>query len=322
MFKDDVNNFPRQFEWEPQAENGDGLRSLEKIVILGMGGSHLAADVLTTWAPYAGRIIIHSDYGPPPLVENDLKKSLVVAVSHSGNTEEVLDGFNEALSKGLNLAAISSGGKLIELAQKNSKPYIIIPKGNLPPRLATGYHFRAILKIMGEEETLAETKDLAKILKPQETELGGRELAEKLRGRIPIIYASAKKSPVALIWKIKFNETAKIPAFCNFLPELNHNEMAGFNDSPETETLSQKFTFIFLEDGYDHPQNQKRMLATAELYRKKGLVVETIKLSGQSHWHKIFSATLLADWITLYLAEYYRHNPETTPLTEEFKKSI
>lgn len=322
MFKDNINNFPKQFGWQPEIENADKLEAKEKIIILGMGGSHLAADILRTWTPYAEKVNVHSDYGLPPFTENDLKKSSVVAVSHSGNTEEILNGFNEAVKKNLAVAAVAAGGKLIETAQKNSGPYIILPDSNIPPRLATGYHFRAILKIIGEEKILAETKELEETLKPEETESYGHELAQKLRGRIPVIYSSAKKFPVAQIWKIKLNETAKVPAFCNSLPELNHNEMIGFNNSPETKELSQKFTFIFLEDIYDYPQNQKRMLATAELYRKKGLAAETVKLSGQNHWHKTFSALLLADWITLYLAEYYHHDPESVPLVEEFKKLL
>ena len=322
MFADDIKNFPQQFSWEPQIENTGDLKKLEKAVILGMGGSHLAADVLRTWTPYAERIIIHSDYGLPPLAEDDLKKSLVVAVSHSGNTEEVLGGFNEAIKKNLAVAAVASGGKLIELARHNTKPYIIIPDLNIQPRLATGYHFRAILKIMGENAALEETKTLAQTLQPQALEQEGRRIAERINGRIPIIASSTKKAAVAQNWKVAFNETAKIPAMVSAIPESNHNELAGFLGWFAGQELSKKFIFIFLEDGYDHPRNQKRMALTADLYQKAGLAVEKIKLAGENHWHKIFSALLLANWASYRLAELRGDNPEETNAIEKFKQMM
>lgn len=334
--KETLENFPKQFEWQPEIANADRSdkprrqrdrssdQSIgeEKIIVLGMGGSHLAADVLKTWAPYAERLIIHSDYGLPVLSESDLKSSLVVAVSHSGNTEEVLDGFNLAQKKGLLVAAVSCGGQLIETAQKNSRPYVPLPDAKVQPRLALGFHFRAILKLMGEEKMLNETKELAGTLKVGDFEKLGQELAEKIKDKIPVIYSSARKSAVAQIWKVKFNETAKIPAFFNTIPESNHNEMIGFTGSSLAKEIAERFFFMFLEDSYDQPQNQKRITATAEIYRDKGFDVETIKLSGLNHWHKIFSALVLADWISFYLAESYGIDPEKVPLVEEFKKQI
>ncbi|MBI4119186.1 MAG: hypothetical protein HY452_02910 [Parcubacteria group bacterium] len=322
MFDQTLKNFPKQFEWQPQIENADKLTLKERFIVLGMGGSHLAADVVKTWPAYAERLTVYSDYGLPAVLESDLKQSLIIAVSHSGNTEEVIDGFNLAQEKGLSVAAISCGGKLIELAQKSSASYVLTPNPNIQPRLALGFHFRSILKIMGEEKTLDETRELADTLKPAEFEYKGRELAEKIKGRIPIIYSSAKKSALAQIWKVKLNETAKTPAFSNALPEANHNEMIGFAGSSLSDELKEKFFFIFLEDDYDQPQNQKRLKATADLYQNNGFEVEKIKLAGLNHWHKIFSNLMLADWVSYHLAELNGVDPEQVVLVEEFKKKI
>ena len=322
MFEQTLENFPKQFEWQPEIDNAEKLTPKEKIIVLGMGGSHLAADVLKTWVPYAERLTIHSDYGLPALSESDLKQSLVIAVSHSGNTEEIIDGFNAAQEKGLAVAAVSRGGKLIELAKGNSAPYVLLPDSNIQPRLALGFHFRAILKIMGEEKTLNETSDLANTLKPNEFENEGRRLAEKIKGRIPVVYSSAPKYPVAQIWKVKLNETAKIPAFANAVPELNHNEMAGFDVSTANRELSEKFSFVILEDKYDHPKNQQRLAALAEILEARGLDAERIHLQGQNHWHKIFSALMLADWTSYHLAELYGVDPEDVPLVEDFKNRL
>ncbi len=324
MFDQTLKNFPKQFEWQPQIENTDKDKLVlkERFIVLGMGGSHLAADVIKTWAPCAERLTVHSDYGLPAILASDLKQSLIITVSHSGNTEEIINGFNMAQDKGLSVAAVSYGGKLIELAQKKSLPYIIIPDSKIQPRLALGYHFRAILRLMGEEKILSETNELANILKPAEFEDKGRELAEKIKGRIPIIYSSAKKSALAQIWKVKLNETAKTPAFSNALPEANHNEMIGFVGSPLSDELKEKFFFIFLEDDYDQSQNQKRLAATANLYQNNGFGVEKIKLVGLNHWHKVFSNLMLADWVSYHLAELNKVDPEQVVLVEEFKKKL
>ena len=322
MFLEDLKNFAKQFEWKPVIENSTGFGVREKIVVLGMGGSHLAADLLKTWTPYVTKIKIHSDYGLPALSDQDIKNSLVVAVSHSGQSQEVLDGFNLALEKGYAVGAISAGGELIKLAQKKSVPYILIPDSKIQPRLATGFYFRALLKIMGETARFNETEKLTGNLRPAEFELRGKELAKKIKGRLPIIYSSAKKSALAYIWKVKFNETAKSPAFYNVFPELNHNELAGFEVSSVAGEFVQKFFFIFLADSYDHPQNQKRMAATAGLLEKAGFLTETIQLAGQDHFHKIFSAALLADWASYHLAQLYGVDPESVPVVEAFKKTI
>ena len=322
MFDQILLNFPKQFEWQPEVINAQKLTPKERVVVLGMGGSHLAADILKTWAPYAEKLTIHSDYGLPLLPEVDLNKSLIIAVSHSGNTEEVLDSLKLAQENGLATAIITLGGQLIEFAQKNSLPYITIPDSAVQPRFALGFHFRAILKIMGEDGVLSETSELARTLESKKNENEGQILAQKIKGRVPVIYSSTRKSAVASIWKIKLNETAKTPAFYNVIPEANHNELAGFADSAMAKELTGKFFFIFLEDSYDEPQNQKRIMAMADLYQSVGFSVEKIKMAGLNHWHKIFSTLLLADWTSYYLAELYGLDPEKVTSVEYFKKKL
>ena len=322
MLQDIIENFPNQFSWEPKVENGSDFKPPPKIIVLGMGGSHLAADLLKTWSPFWSRVLIHSDYGLPDFSDEELKKYLIIASSHSGNTEEVVDGLKIALEKNLTVAIVASSGQLIKIAQEKFLPYVALPADNIQPRLALGYSLLALLKLMGEEKTLAETKELAQTLKTEELKKPGKSLAEKLQNKIPIIYSSSRKQAIALNWKIKFNETAKIPAWANFIPELNHNEMAGFDVVTSTKNINEKFFFIILADKYDHTQNQKRMKLLADLLQKRNFPVEIINLAGQNHWHKIFSALVLADWTSLYLAQYYSHDPDQVPLVEEFKNLI
>jgi glucose/mannose-6-phosphate isomerase len=188
--------------------------------------------------------------------------------------------------------------------------------------MATGFGFRALLKLMGENRGLSESALLAKSLKSFEAGRYGKALARKLKGQVPIIYSSYKNFSIAKNWKIKFNETAKIPAFCNFFPELNHNEMTGFDLKDSTRPLSQRFYFLFLKDPDDSKQMIKRMNITERLYRERGLPTEVVILNGKSSLAKIFSSLLLADWTAYYLAEEYGVDSEQVPMVEEFKRLI
>lgn len=317
-----VKNFAKQFAFEPKLENGSKLPAYKKFVVLGMGGSHLTADLLQTLDVYAGSIIVHSDYGLPALPEEELKSRLIIASSYSGNTEEVLDGLAAALKKNLAVACIAVGGKLLEVAKQKSIPYIQLPDTGIQPRSALGFSFRAMLRLINDEKLLAETLALAETLKPEELRDAGKNLALRIKGHVPIIYSSTRKHAVAYNWKIKFNETGKIPAFCNVIPEMNHNEMTGFDPAELTRALSEKFYFLMLEDSFDHPQNQKRMRVLGDLLQERGLPVERLRIEGKTHFHKIFSSLLLADWTAVYLAELYNVESEQVPMVEEFKKLI
>lgn len=321
MLRDVILNFASQFSYEPVIENAEGIKRADKFIVVGMGGSHLAAGIVKVWNPELD-LRIHRNYGLPELKEKILKENLIILSSYSGNTEEVIDAFLKAKEKGLSTAVITIGGKLLELAQENKTPYVQMPGTGIQPRMALGYSLKALLKILGEEEALKEVSTLAESLKPTDYENQGRVLAEKLKGYVPIIYSSAHNLELAYNWKIKFNETGKIPAFCNRLPELNHNEMTGFDVKESTKSLSEKFHLIFLEDQNNDPRIQKRMAILKKLYKDRGLPVEIVELKGQNVFHKIFSSLILADWTSFYTAEIYGVEAEQVPMVEEFKKLL
>lgn len=316
-----IKNFSSQFAYEPVVENSGRLGKYKKFVVVGMGGSNLTTGLLQLWKPELA-MVIHLDYGLPMLSAEIWKETLVIASSYSGNTEEPLDGFKVAGEKGLARAAISVGGKLLEEAKKEGVPYIQLPDTGIQPRSAAGFSFLALLTIMGEKESLEEARSLHLSLHPEDYEDAGQEFAEKLKGFIPLIYASSRNEALAHNWKVRFNETAKIPAFYNIFPELNHNEMTGFDIQNSTQLLSQNFLVIILKDKEDHPRIQKRMEMTAELYKQRGLPVEFLEISGKSKLLKIFSSLILADWVAYYMAEQYGVEAEEVPMVEEFKKMM
>lgn len=321
MIPDVINDFPSQFAYEPDIQNSEHLPKSHAYIVAGMGGSALAAELMRS-RDTQREILIHRGYGLPRVSESVLKRSVLIAISYSGNTEETLDAFTKAYAQGMSVAVIASGGKLIELAQEHNIPFIQIPNTGIQPRHANGFILKALMKLMDDDAGFADAGALTALLDPARYEQEGKALAKKLNGKVPVIYASSENGAVAYNWKIKFNEGAKIPAFCNVFSELSHNEMTGFDVIDATKSLSERFHFIFLTDENDHPRIAKRMKLTKRLYEERGLLVETVKIEGESMWHGIFASLVLADWTAYYCATQYGTEPEQVPMVEEFKKMM
>lgn len=316
-----IVNFAKQFDYEPAIENESALKKAKNFVVVGMGGSGLTGDLLRGYNPRLD-IVVHKNYGLPCLTDGVLKKSLIVLSSYSGNTEEVLDAYQAAKKKELAMAAISLGGKLLEQSKADGVPYIQLPDTEIEPRFALGFSFRALAAIIGEKNALKDSGKLAGLLKPKDFEEKGKKLAEKLKGFTPLVFSSEKNQAAAYNWKIRFNETVRIPAFFNVFPELNHNELAGFDFQKSTENFSRIFYLIFLKDSSDHPRIIKRMEVMETILRDKKMPVENINLKGENFLHKIFSSILLADWTSHYLAKEYDLEGRGEFIVEKFKKSI
>lgn len=321
MLPNDIKDYNKQFEFEPVIENPSKLKKFSKFLVVGMGGSHLAADIIKAWHPEID-IMVWSSYGLPPIHDKDLKERLIILSSYSGTTEETVDAFAIAKAKKLSFAVVAARGKLISLADKNKIPYVRLPEGNLQPRMATPLSMKAILALMGEKQLLNETKLLGNQLHPVREEHRGRDLARRLHGSVPIIYTSTANAAIGHNWKIKFNETGKIPAFSNVVPELNHNEMTGFDVKAKTVALSRGFHFVFLKDADDDPRIIKRMNVLEKLYRDRGFKTEVVLMQGKTSIAKTFNALNLADWTAYHSAKIYGVEPEQVPMVEEFKKLI
>lgn len=312
----------------------DGIRFPEharitSLAISGMGGSALPANIFRIYLSdlaHRGllkeRISIYQNrfYDLPW----EAKQSLNIFASYSGNTEETIESFEEAIREKLPSIGMSSGGRLEELCLENGIPHVKlpIPFENFQPRLGTGYFFGALYRILVNEglapdmeaEILHEADGLRSRMSAIEEQ--GKILSEKCQGKTPVIYASPRYKSVAMVWKIKFNENAKTPAFWNFFPELNHNEMVGFS-------LPQgPFHVIMLRDPDDHPKNLKRFDVTADLLREKGIFVDILDMEGETVFNKIFSSILLADFASYHLALRYATDPTPVDMVEKLKKLL
>src|SRR3989344_3535092 len=205
-----IKNFHTQFAFKPKIENARWFKSRSSIVICGMGGSHVAADLIKIWNPKLDAST-WSNYGLPPGSSAELKKKLFVISSYSGNTEEPLDAYAAARKRGLACIAVAVGGKLLALAKKYKTPLIQMPNTGIQPRMAGGFSIRSMLALLGDARGLRESAKLARTLRPDRLEAKGRAFAVRLRGKVPVIYSSLENGPIAYNWKIKFNETGKIP---------------------------------------------------------------------------------------------------------------
>lgn len=322
MMSDAINDFARQFAYVPRVEYAKKMKkNYARYIVTGMGGSRLPALILSAWKPMLP-LVIWNDYSLPNIPTAERAKTLVVVSSYSGNTEEALDGLTVALKKHVPVAVIAIGGKLLEIAKKKKLPFVELPDTGIQPRSALGFSLRGLLAILHDTHGLKETAKLAKELRPELLKPKGKELASMLKNRVPVIYTSRANLAIAYNWKIKLNETGKIPAFYNILPELNHNEMTGFDVKPASKHLSNCFSFIFIEDPEDHPQIKRRLAVVKKLYEERELPVHVLTLSGKTFLEKTFHSLLLADWTAVALAESYGLESEQVPMVEEFKKLI
>ena len=316
-----IRDFGIQFDYVPEIINKENLKSFNKVIVLGMGGSNLAPGILNIFDPKLD-IYIHRDYSLPMKEDSFFDNSLIVASSYSGNTEEVLSGLEVALSKNLNIAVISAGGKLIEIAKEKKLPYIEIPNTGVQPRSALGFSFIAFSYLLNSTITIENINEIKGKLNPNDFEIDGKNIADKIADKTPIIYSSNKNIAIAYNWKIKLNETGKIPAFYNVLPEMNHNEMTGFDLNEKTQDLAQRFVPMFILDETDNEKIVKRMKTVKEIYESRGIVCIGVSLKGKNLGEKVFSSLLLADWIAYCVAVNNGSEANEVPMVEEFKKRI
>jgi len=310
-YEEGILSIPGQFGYQPEILNKEKIRSFKKVVVLGMGGSRLAADIIHMLIPELD-LYIHSDYDLPLLSEEVLSNALIIANSYSGNTDEVVSGAKLAIEKKLNLAVISTGGELGKIASENQVPHIALPNTESSPRIMIGHDLIALIALTGLDlNTLETTRRIdAEVLRSQ-----GIQIARQIGSGIPLIYTSERLNELGYIWKVILNETAKIPAFSNRFPEADHNEIAGFR------APSSGFHCVFLRDELDERLG-RRMDLTAELFRSHEMLVAMVPLTGGSLIEQIISSLIVAHWTALELAGMANIEPSVVSEIEHFKKQL
>lgn len=312
-----IRTYNTQFEYQPEIHNEHIIHKNPKhIVLCGMGGSHLPAGILKTIEPGI-EIYVHRDYDLPPFSKSFLEQSVLVAMSYSGNTEEVISFYKKAKQLyDMPVVCIATGGVLIELARAHNDPYIILPQSEFVPRTALGYSTLALAYVFKDKALFNVVKNVQIDIERKEIE--AHKIVAEIKDKTPLFYASSSNLHIVYNWKIKCNETAKIPAFYNVFPESNHNEL----ESYEYMDSSTNFHPIILFDSADDIRIQKRFKAFIEILKEKNITHTYIDISSPSVAEKVFENLILGDFVATTIAEDKQIPIAQVPLIEDFKKRI
>ncbi|MBI2860083.1 MAG: bifunctional phosphoglucose/phosphomannose isomerase [Chloroflexi bacterium] len=303
---------------------------VEKVIILGMGGSAIGGDLAASLIMAKSRapIIIQRDYHLPGFVD---EKTLVIASSYSGNTEETLTAFTEALETGARKLAITTGGKLKALAGKAGIPVFIFDYP-AQPRAALGFSLVPILcflqklglapdrsaevaeTVTGLEELSARIKETAPLADNQ-----AKQLAQYLHGSLPVVYGSGLLSEVAHRWKTQINENSKAWAFHEVLPELNHNAVVGYQFPQE---LIGRIRVLMLRSPLLDARVQLRYRVTAQLLEQAGVSYQVVDAGGSSTLCQAMTMVMLGDYMSYYLALLYGIDPSPVKVIDFLKEQL
>ncbi|GAB6066624.1 bifunctional phosphoglucose/phosphomannose isomerase [Aquifex pyrophilus] len=296
---------------------GKDLSGYKGIVFCGMGGSGIAGTFASKWLNHRGVKIpsfVVKGYELPPFVDDSY---LVVCISYSGNTEETLSNFEEALKRGIKPVCITSGGKLKELAEKNGCEVYEVPKG-FQPRYAFGYLLSKALCLVGiSPEEMEDAKENVRENLNKIKEEGYR-IAERLYGYVPVVYSTPLTDAIAERWKGQINENAKTPLYYAVLPEMHHNEVMGWNNP----SLRNKFHYIVMYDAKDHHRVKLRVDITLKLLKDMGIVPIVLKGEGNSYLSRSLYLVHLADWVSVKLAELYGYDSLKVDTIERIKEEL
>jgi glucose/mannose-6-phosphate isomerase len=305
-------------------------RELHGVVVAGMGGSALAAD-------FAKVLLSDSLTVPFEVVKNYTlpayadRNTLVIASSHSGNTEETVECMNEAINRGCQMAAIATGGAIQQIASEHHVMFGAIPH-DTQPRMGMIYNLRVLLRILMaygliKDDLYNEMTQSVDWLQ-SESELWtkgvpaernyAKQLALQAVGKTPVFYAGNLMAPVAYKWKISWNENAKNVAFWNYLPEFNHNEFLGWTSHP----IEKPFAVFDLVSELEHPRVQKRFALSDRLLSGLRPKSSVVPLQGSSLLQQMLWGCILADFASIYVGILNGVDPTKVELIEKFKTEL
>jgi len=300
------------------------------IVVAGMGGSAIGGEILRDWLLDELPIPIEvcKDYSLPAYANED---TLVFAISCSGKTEETLSAFVDAVKRGCKTIAITSGGHLLSFSEKLQVPHVIVPS-ELPSRVTLPYLFFPLPIFLEEldllqnkekeiQETIRIVENLSQENSPQTPakENPSKKLALELMETIPVVYGFRQYSAVARRLKTQFNENSKVPAKHDVFPELNHNEVVGWQAS---EALCKRFSVLLIRDREEPPEIKNRIEATKSLILHKAKKVLEVYARGESKLAKMFSVLFVGDLASVYLAILRKTDPTPVESISKIKEEM
>jgi len=300
---------------------------IKNIIITGLGGSAISGDLMLNFLQneIALPIQVNRNYSLPNYAN---ESTLLLASSYSGNTEETVSVLNEALKRKCQIVCLTTGGKIKEIADKENLPVVKMQKG-FQPRYSLGLSFFSLLSVLQNLKLVSTSKEIFDrtiILWKKKGEEFSTEnnfafqVAGELIGFLPIIYSTADlTSAVGNRFKCQLNENSKMHAFHNTFPELNHNEIIGWETYDERIA---KLKAVFIEEAATHPQIKKRFAISGELLAKAGVEIISLSSAEASFQERLLDLVYLCDWISYYLAIQRGKDPSEIEYIHLLKKRL
>ena len=291
------------------------------LVVCGMGGSAIGGDLAAAalGSRLSRPVEVVRGYGVPSWT---LPDRVILCSSYSGNTEETLACYDAAEAVGARRIAATTGGTLAESARRDGVPVIGMPAG-LQPRAAVGYAFTIaaeVAALVGAGESLrTEIDSSAAHLEASRDALldQAAAVADRIGDSVPLIYGCGLTVPIAYRWKCQVNENAKRPSFDHALPEMDHNEIVGWERAGEA-----RFSALFLEDCDQHPRERQRIELTAELVGESAHDAIRLETVGETRTERLLWAVMLGDLISLELAARGGVDPTPVEVIESLKDRL
>ena len=303
---------------------------VSKVVILGMGASAIGGDLVSNLVVSETKlpVIVHRDYNLPAFIDS---KTLVIASSYSGMTEETLSSFEQALETDSKKLVITTGGKLKTMAEERNIPVFTFDY-KAPPRATLPFSFLPVLAFLQKcgfiEDKSADVAETVTVLEKLSRRIDegvsllqnpAKQLANKLYGHLPIIYGAGILSEVAHRWKTQLNENSKAWAFYEVFPELNHNAVVGYRFPPE---LTNKIVVVLLQSTDLFKRIRLRYQVTGRLLEQAKVSHQIVESEGASLLSQIMSLVLFGDYVSYYLAMLYRIDPSPVKAIDYLKGQL
>jgi glucose/mannose-6-phosphate isomerase len=328
---DDVLSLPdhlRDALWQVQSASLEPDDSPGGLIVAGMGGSAIGGALArAALGDRASRpIVLARGYALPAWTTPD---TTVLCASYSGDTEETLAAYDAAGALGARRVVATTGGKLAEEARADNVPVVPLP-GGFQPRAAVAYSLVVALEVAGLcgagerlhaeiDVAAAHAEELVSEWRPDGAEDSlPKELARGLHGTVPQVAGSGLTAAVAYRWKTQINENAKTPCFAHELPELDHNEIVGWEGAKELG----RFSAVFLDDSDLHPRIRQRIELTRQLIAPEAAGTYRVESVGETRTERLLSLVLLGDLVSLYLAVLRRVDPTPVAMIERLKSAL
>jgi glucose/mannose-6-phosphate isomerase len=319
-----VENFPDQLTEALRIAASSKIstgKNIQNVLITGLGGSGIGGTIVSELANKQSKIpvSVSKDYFIPSFVNEN---TLVIVSSYSGNTEETVSAMQQAIEKKAQIACITSGGKVKELAEKNNFDLIVIPGGN-PPRSCLGYSLVQLLHILDTKQILVfnykkQIKEAISLITSEKAEIQNeaKQYAEKLNKKIPVIYCLGATEGVAIRFRQQINENSKMLCWHHVIPEMNHNELVGWTEKHEDLAV------CVLRTSFDYERNLRRLDINKTVISKFTSTIFEIMGQGSTPLVQALYLIHLTDWLSCYIADIKNIDPVEVKIIDFLKSEL